>query len=376
MSRTVLFLESSARVGGTETVLVQLMERLDRSRFRPILCCLYEPGTLGRRLLEAGYPVAHSLGRGRWDPRIGWRLLRLMRRERVEILFIVNQPLTQFWGISCALLAGVKVRVMAVRSTGKINRVRRRLWVNRLTLPWVTRVTALSRMHQAYLTEQEGIPAGKIEVIPNGVDLARFQLNGELRGLRGRLGIPETAPLVGIVAMLRPEKNHEIFLRAAARVMERVPEARFVVVGDGPERPRLERVARSAGVESRVIFLGVRQDVPAIVALLDVAVLCSHSVVETMSNAVLEYMAAAKPVVATRVGSIPEQVEEGKTGFLVGPGDAEGLADRIVQLLQDPVLRRRMGEAGRERVRDHFTLERMVAETGELFERLAAGQGA
>lgn len=370
---TVMFLETSLRIGGTEAVLARLIQRLDRNRFRPIVCCLYEPGTLGKQLRETGVPVYHGLAAHRVDLRVGLRLLRLLRQERVDALFIVNQPLTQFWGTWCSLVARVPVRISAIRSTGRINRSSRQRWVNRLTFPWMTRVTALSQTHKAYLMERERVVPEKLEIVPNGVDLSRFPVGEEAGLLRRAVGLSDGQPVVGIVAMLRPEKAHEVFLRSAACVLEQIPAARFLIVGDGPQRPRLEILAKTLGIDARVQWLGVRLDVPALVSLFDVAVLSSHPVVETVSNAILEYMAAGKPIVATRVGSLPELVEDGRTGFLVEPGDWKAMAERVVRLLRDHPLASRMGEAGQDKVRQQFTVERMVQQYEALFERLLNG---
>ncbi len=372
MIHTVIFLETSARMGGTETVLSRLMNGMRKDRFRPVLCCLFEPGVIGEKLMAQGHPVVHSLGLGPLDPRIPWRLFLLLRRRKVSVLFIVNQPLTQFWGVLCGLLAGVPVRIAAIRSTGKINRIKRRLFINNLTFPWMTRVTGLSEMHKKYLIDVEGIEASKIEVVPNGVDLARFRRPVDGAKLRAELRIPEGALVVGIVAMLRPEKNHVMFLKAAAEVARVVPNAVFVLVGDGSERKKLEGLARSLSVEGAVRFAGLREDVPDLLQIFDVAVLSSFPIVETLSNAVLEYMAAGKPVVATRVGSVPEQVVDGQTGYLVEPDDARAMADRLIGLLKNEGLRRRFGEAGLARVKERYTIERMIHETESLFERLLA----
>ncbi len=373
---TVLFLESSLRMGGTETVLSRLMERLDRSRVRPILCCLYEPGILGERLLRKGYPVLHNLASGRLDLALPAKLARLLLQERVDVLFMVNQPIVQFWGTWASLLARVPVRVAAIRSTGKINRIQRRLWVNRLTFPWTTRVTALSATHKAYLVSKEGIDPRKIEIIPNGVDVEAFRANGSASVLRDSFRLPHGAPVVAIVAMLRPEKDHATFLRAAAEVRRRVSDAHFLLVGEGAERSPLEALTRELGLEACVHFTGVRDDIPQVLGVSDLCALSSRPVVETLSNAVLEYMAAGKPVVATRVGSLPEQVEEGVTGFLVEPGDWREMAERMVRLLADRSLARRMGEAGRRKVTDEYSIEHMVREWEALFVRLTAPEGA
>ena len=370
---TVLFLETSMRIGGTETVLTQLMQRLDRRRFRPILCCLYEPGVLGQRLIDSGAAVHHGLAKGRWSLATAWRIYRLLRRERVDVLFMVNQPLVQFWGTWCAWLAGVQVRLAAIRSTGKINRIHRRLWINWITFPFVTRVTSLSQTHKAYLIEHERIRPQLLEIVTNGVDLARFTDEPAPHGLRESLGLSASDAVVGIVAMLRPEKAHDVFLRAAAEAHRQVPTARFVLVGEGPERPRLERLAAELGIADAVKFLGARQDVPALVRTFDVAVLSSHPVVETLSNAVLEYMAAGKPVVATHVGSVPEQVVDGVTGYLVEAGDWRTLGARITTLLHDAEGARRMGRAGRREVEARYSIDRMVQQHEHLFERLLNG---
>lgn len=367
---TAMFLETSLRIGGTENVLTQLMERLDRSQVRPLLCCLYEPGELGDRLIKAGHAIDHHLAKSRWDLGLPIRLFRLFRKEKVDVLFLVNQPLIQFWGTWCGILAGVPVRITAIRSTGKINRIQRRLFINQLTFPWINCVTALSQTHKSYLVEKEKIDPRKIEIIPNGVDFSRFnrQEGGDL--LRASLGVPREAKVAGIVAMLRPEKAHDIFLKAAAKVVKGTPEAYFLIVGDGVERSRLESLSAELGIAKNVRFLGARDDIPEILKALDVGVLSSNPVVETLSNSVLEYMAAGKPVVATRVGTLPEVIVEGQTGFLVEPGDWSGLADRMTKLFQDPSLAERMGRAGRQRVEKHYSVDQMVRMTEALFERL------
>ncbi len=359
-------------MGGTETVLSQLIRRLDKKRFDAILCCLYSPGVLGTQLIEEGYSVYHSLAQSRWDVRLPVRLCQILRHEKINALFIVNQPLTQFWGTWCGLFAKVPVRVTAIRSTGKINRIKRRLILNRLTFPWTDCVTALSEQHKNYLVEKERIDARKIEIIPNGVDLVRFKMNGYPKTLRTSLGLKDNEKVVGIVAMLRPEKAHEVFLKGAAEILAKCPSTRFLIVGEGPERHKLESLAASLKLSSSTHFLGARNDIPQILSLLDVAVLSSHAVVETLSNAVLEYMAAAKPVVSTKVGSLSEQVDEGKTGFLVPPGNWKALAERVIKLLENSELAQRMGEAGRKKVEKDYSIERMIDKTEALLERLIA----
>jgi glycosyltransferase involved in cell wall biosynthesis len=186
--------------------------------------------------------------------------------------------------------------------------------------------------------------------------------------LRHTLGLSPDQPVAAIVAALRPEKNHELFLRAAARIARRRPEARFLVIGDGPRRSELERLTAELEIEKNVLFLGVRSDVPRMLSLASVLVLSSH--MEANPVSILEALACGKPVVATRVGSIAESVEHGICGYLVTPGDEAELAARVDELLGQPELACRMGQVGRERVVRDWSLERMVEGYQELIERV------
>lgn len=364
---TVVFLETELRLGGTEKVVTQLIERLDRTKFRPILCCVYRPGVLGEKLKEKGIPVVSGLSKSRWDLRVGWHLFQLLRREKADVLFIVNQPLLQFWGTWCGLLANVPVRIVSIRNIGKMTRANLRRWVHRLTSPGLTRIAALSEGHRSLLKEQYQLPDHKIEVVANGVDMSRFEQTGSGYPLRG-FEAPAGVPVVGLVAMLRPEKNPTMFLMAAKEVLADVPDALFVLAGDGPERGKLEELVDLLELGPHVHFLGARDDVPAVLHRLDVAVLSSDR--EGLPNAVLEYMAASKPVVATAVGCVPEIVEEGKTGFLVPPGDWKAMAGRISFLLKNRKAAQEMGLAGREKVKTFYTVEQMVSRTENMFENL------
>jgi glycosyltransferase involved in cell wall biosynthesis len=237
-------------------------------------------------------------------------------------------------------------------------------FANRLLAPLTDAFIAVAEPHARYLAANEGCPAAKLRVIPNGVDVDRFcprPPNAELRKL---LGLPDGAPTVGIVAALRPEKNHPLFLGAAARVLKAVPQARFLVVGDGPQREELQALARLLAVSDAVHFLGTRSDVPELLALIDVLALTSH--MEANPVSILEAMAAGKPVVATRVGSVDRVVQEGRTGRLVSPGNEEELAMRLIELLRDPAAAADLGRAGRQFVVQHASIERMVARYEEL----------
>jgi glycosyltransferase involved in cell wall biosynthesis len=351
----VMFVITCMPVGGAETLLVELIRRMDRSRFRPELCCLKYLGPLGEVLAEE-VPAFTGLLADKYDFAVLGRLTSLLRRRRIDAVVTVGTGGDKmFWGRLAGWLAGVPVRCSALHSTGLPDHVE---LPNRLLAPITDAFIAVAPSHGRYLVEREGCPARKVRVISNGVDVERFRPHPPDESLRRRLGLPGRAPVAAIVAALRPEKNHELFLRAADLIRRDVPEARFLVVGDGAERVRLEKLACGLSLGESVQFLGTRSDVPDLLALVDVLVLSSH--MEANPVSILEGMACGKPVVATAVGSVPENVLDGRTGYLATPGSAEELARRVVELFRHPELAARFGRAGRQHVAAHASCPRMV----------------
>jgi glycosyltransferase involved in cell wall biosynthesis len=367
MARTtgVLFLESTLEQGGAETALYDLATRLDPGRFRPVVCCLYAPGPVGERLMGRGVRVHHGLMKSRRDVAGGWRLLRLIRREKIDVVYLINQPLTLCWGALCARLAGVPV-VSAVHCT-YVSKGAPKLFVYRLLLPRVERIVAVAAEQKRHLVTVEGLPAEGIEVIHNGVDIERFGRAGDRAAARAALGIEDGRPVVGAVARLEPRKGIDVLIRAAVLVRRSMPEACFVVLGDGPDRGLLASLTRRLGLEGRVRLMGMRDDVADLLPAFDVCALPSRT--EALPLALLEYLAAGKPVAATRVGSVGEVVVDGAHGLLVAPEDPEALAAALVRLLGDPALSGSLAAAGRRRVESAFSVEVMVKRT----ERLLAG---
>ena len=361
----VMFLTTSLPVGGAETLLADLVRRLDRTRFRPEICCLKGRGTLGAALARE-IPVFSGLLHHRLDLAVLRRLVRLLRRRGVRAVVTVGTGDKMFWGRLSAWLAGVPVIVSALHSSGRPYAVQR---LNRLLTPITNAFVAVADVHRLNLIASEGLPPGKVRVIRNGVDLDRFGPRSRSEARR-RIGLPDDARVAGIIAALRPEKNHEAFLRVAARVRSALPEARFLVVGDGPRRRTLERMSADLGLERMVGFVGERHDIPEMLAAMDVVVLSSYT--EASPVCLLEAMAAARPVVAPSVGSIAESVNDGETGLLANPGDEPALAARIAWLLRDPATAERFGQAGRRLVAKRHDVRRMVAGYEALFDELLA----
>jgi glycosyltransferase involved in cell wall biosynthesis len=250
-------------------------------------------------------------------------------------------------------------RVVAVHTTG--------LWGNRPSLGRPLRtalrcydaVLALSPGHARYLSEREGVAGDRLRIVPNGIDLSRFPAGDRLRARRS-LEIPDDAPVVGTVAMLRPEKNHRLLLEAVSRLVSRFADLRLVLVGDGPLRYELEAEARRLAIADRVRFTGRRTDVPQILPAFDLFALSSHPAVETQPVSVIEALAAGVPVVATAVGDLESMLDGGRSGVVVPAGDVNAFAGALADLLADPGRRASLAERGRVRVRE-FDLERSAA---------------
>jgi glycosyltransferase involved in cell wall biosynthesis len=351
----VMFVITSMPVGGAETLLVNLVRRLDRERFLPEVCCLKAPGPLGDELARE-IPVHSHLLCCKYDLRVLRRLRDLFLARRIDAVITVGAGDKMFWGRLAAKRAGTPVILSAIHSTGWPDHIN---WLNRRLTRLTDAFIAVAAPHGEHLVEKEGFPRAKVRVIPNGVDVERFRPRPESRAaVRAALGVPRDAPVCGIVAALRPEKNHELFLHAAAEVRSEHPDARFLIIGDGPRRGELEQLAAKLDVAGAVHFLGSRSDVEELLPAMDVFALTSHNEANPVS--ILEAMACGVPVVASDVGSVSESVESEITGYLASPGAVNEHAARWLDLLRDEPLRRSMGLAARNRVVERWSLEAMV----------------
>ncbi len=352
----VMFVITSMPVGGAETLLVNLVRRLDRSRFEPELCCLKQLGPLGEVLAEE-IPTFTGLLAHKYDFAVLGRLTKLLRERKIDAVVTVGTGGDKmFWGRWAAWRAGVPVILSALHSTGLPDHVE---LPNRLLAPITDGFIGCAEPHGRYLISNEGCPARKVFVIPNGVDTERFKPLEPDEALRAELDLPPGVPVAAIVAALRPEKNHELFLRSAALVRQQHPSAHFLVIGDGARRGELESVARSLELSDSVHFVGTRSDIPQLLALVDVLVLTSH--MEANPVSIMEGLACGKPVVSTNVGSICETVKNGVNGYLAKPGDEVEIAERVVRIFDNKEEMNNLGERGRVGVVQNWSLERMVS---------------
>jgi glycosyltransferase involved in cell wall biosynthesis len=369
----VMFVVPDLGVGGAERHLVTLAPALDAERFRASVVCIGESGELFDELAGTGVRAVALHSRTR-PLRALAALARLMRAEQPDVV-VARGYNAEVLGRAAAALTRVPRSVVWVHNaTDIVSRGRVRPVVDRLLEPVTSAYYGVAHAQRPYLVDRLGHPEHKVEIIHNGVDPDRFAPAeaAERIARRAALGLPEHARAVGIVAVLRPEKDHATLLRALRLVVDEMPEAHLVVIGDGPLRGELEHLARQLGVARDVTFAGSRDDVPVLLQALDAAVLSSTT--ECFPMAVLEAMASGLPVVGTEVGGVPELIDDGETGYLVPVGDPRAMADALVKTLRDPVRAAAMGRAARDRVVTAFTLDRSVAAAGAALER-TAGRG-
>jgi len=365
--RSVLLLGDSLTLGGTEGQFVEVARRLDRSRWNVHAGCVRAEGPNRARLEAAGLEPLSCDIRSLRSPRLALAvagLARDLRRRRIQVVHSFGFY-SNLVGVLAARLARVPAVIASQRDLGNLRPPLQR-WVQGLAIRLAGYVVVNSDAVAGRLRTAWAAPGRRIVVIPNGVDLARFA--------------PATGPAtrhsdtvtVGTLAVLRPEKAVGNFIRAAAEVRERCPAARFVIWGEGPCRPTLERLVRELGLEALVELPGLTFEPERALRGLDIFVLPSIS--EAFPNALLEAMATGLPVVATRVGGIPALVEDGQTGLLVPPGDHAALAGAIMRLIEAPALAALLADRAQRRALDEFGIDRMLARLEALYDRaLAAG---
>jgi glycosyltransferase involved in cell wall biosynthesis len=357
-------------VGGAERICQDILLRMDRERFNPILLCMREPGPLAVAVAKEGIKVYANLTDNKYDFTVASRLRRIMRQERIHALETFGSGEKLFWGRLCAKWAGVPAITSSLHKTfikGKKHSVES---LNRMLWGLNDRIIAIGEASKDYLVRYEGVPDKKVTVIHNGIDLERFKPRSPELRIKNELGIPQENQVVGILAVLRPEKAHQVFLESAKIISEGFPKVSFLVVGDGSERTKLEKLTSKLGLDGRVIFAGNRSDVPEVLSIFDVAVLCSDPYIETLPTAILEAMAMAKPAVATEVGCLPEMIIDGTNGYLLPPRKPKELAEAVSKLLRSEELAQKMGRAGRKRAEELFSVEGMVGKREQLFEEI------
>ncbi len=360
-------------LAGAEVLAADLARQLgDQHRF--IFLCLDEIGPLGQQLIGEGFEVVDLARR----PGVDWSVARRLRQEirKRDVGLLHAHQYTPFFYAAVARRWSAWPRILFTEHGRHYPDYRRtkRVIANKFLLRANDRVTAVGGFVKQALVDHEGIAADRIKVIYNGIDPRKFSVDDQdvttRSAVRQELGVSDDQVVLIQVARFHPVKDHATAIRAFAQAVGQYPNAVLVLVGDGQLRADSEALAQELGVQEQVRFLGVRQDIPRLMAGSDVFLLSSLS--EGVSVTLLEAMGCGLPIAATEVGGNPEIVAHGKTGLLSPRGDVLGLARNMVTLCRDPQLREQMGRAGRERLVERFTQQQMHDGYAQLYQQTLA----
>jgi glycosyltransferase involved in cell wall biosynthesis len=354
---TILSLISSEGYYGAENMLVALARGLSQLGCRCIIGVLrdsrFHHSEIGEHAAQQGLSVEIIPCNGRWDWKAVVAIRGLLGKHRVDLLHTHGYK-SDFYAYAATWPNRVPLLATSHNWPSKRRTMRAYAALDRLILGRFDKVIVVSDVVSATL-RRWGVASKRIFTIFNGVDIERFRT--AVPALRNER-IPLDHSLVGFVGRLVPDKGGEFLLRAAKTVLNNHPKTTFVLVGEGPSRRQWQALTAALGIDAHVVFAGVRDDMPAVYASLDIVVL--PSLIESMPMCLLEAMAAGKPVIATRVGMIPKLIISGETGLLVNAGRSDELSVSIVRLLEDRELGRRLGESGRSRVDQMFSAQSMA----------------
>ncbi|SRR5579871_1140209 len=374
--RKIFFLLDSLNIGGTEVQAVELALRIGVKGYEITLGCLRARGPLLERLKGSDVAIEEFYPKGGFDSVRGiyqmLRLAKFLRGGRFQI-FHAHDLYSNILGIPAAVVARVPVIVSSQRDLSHLEAYRtgKRAWIRRLQNLSTVVLTNSQAVRDSVLSDH-AFAQEKIRVIHNGVET-----NGWGQGGRDRTWLIADGAgekwIVLVGNMHSDVKGHAFLIAAAAEVVREFPNARFLLVGDGAQRPDFEQKVAQLGLQSNFLFLGRRNDVPKVLSSCDIAVLPSKA--EGLPNAVLEYLATGLPTIATRVGGNAEIIQDGKNGLLIPAEDSSALARAILTLLRDPAFSARLGQNGRDSVLQEFSFARLIEKTDQLYTELLQSRG-
>ncbi|MDQ6799436.1 MAG: glycosyltransferase [Acidobacteriota bacterium] len=368
----LLWLIDSLTVGGAENLVIPFERSIDRSRIELSICCLATIGgnAIEEQLRTGGAPLLNLAARSLRDAGAFRRLLRFVRQKQFDVIH-AHLTYAAIWAAVISRITGipsVATLHVAPPTSGRaaIRDRLMRLVLNR----WSRRVVAVSDALRERYLEQGGFDPEKVVTVYNGIEVGRFRGDANRQALRAEFDLPPESRVVVTVSVLRPGKGIDVLLSAISSIVERVPDAYFLIVGDGPLKAEWEDLARSSGVADRVRWAGYRRDVEAILPGCDLFVL--PSLEDAFPTVLLEAMAAGLPAVASATGGIPEIVTPDVTGLLVPPGSPEPLAAAISDLLLDPTRIARMRRCSQLMVEERFSTKAWIGRLEQLYSESVA----
>lgn len=365
----ILYIHHTFRSQSYNSLLLELAKRINRDKYEIAVCCLREGGPYEQRFKDIGVDVQNFNMKTVLDIRIIPRLIKYIKEKKVDIVHTALLPADVYGRIS-ARLAGVPLVFSTIHNIDDYRQERKYFLyhaADRVSMKFATHIVAVSKAVENFISQWPEVRS-KSSTIYNGINCQKYNVNIDAINYKTELGLQSQVPTVGVIARFTRQKGLEFLLEAASYVLREGRQVQFLVVGNGPLRKELGSLAKKLKVEHNVFFTGFvnDEDIPRILAVLDIFVL--PSLWEGLGISLIEAMCSGKPIIATNVDGIPEVVVDGETGVLIPPKDSKILAEAITELLDSPEKRKRMGEMGRQRALNHFSIEKMV-ENYEKFYR-------
>lgn len=366
----IMFVNYSVGMGGIETLLLEICGRLNRKIFNPCVCVFSPDEKIAGEFKDIGIPIHLIKKKDALDPKLPFRLYKLIKDLKIDVLHTNNQG-SWLYGTIAANIA--RIPIVHTEHTNVIYHAgNKNLWLKleKLLSFFTFKITTVAESVANFMICEQNIKKDKIKVIENGIDADIYDFELDKNQKKKEISLKESDIAVGIVARLTGNKAHDVLIKAFSFVVEEDSNAKLVIVGDGPLRNELSALTEKLELNDRVMFLGVRRDIPELLKAFDIFVL--SSIREGLPVSILEAMASSLPVVATSVDGNAEVVSNGETGLLVPVNDPETLSKALLKLIKDGELSKQMGINGRSRVVKHYTFDKMIKMYEDIYLRSQA----
>ncbi|MEW6570345.1 MAG: glycosyltransferase [Nitrospirota bacterium] len=371
MGLNILHVIPKLTVGGVENQLALILKKYDKKKFPPFVCCLSDRGEIGSEIEAEGTEVIYL---NKLSHRFDWTIVKdiqdFIRLRHINIIR-THQYHANLYGRLAARRAKVPCIISSVHNVYTIDKKIHRRMLNNYLAHFTDRVVAVSNAVKRDIMKYDGIPEEKISVIYNGIEMKSFLKAKE--NIRTELGIAPGAPVIATVGRLTHQKGQKFLLEAIAKLRKLFPQIVLVIAGDGPLRNELEDFAAVLKITNNVRFLGTRRDIPAILSAIDIFVL--PSIWEGLSNALIEAMAAGKPVIATDIQPVREIINSENVGILIAPENCDAIVNYVTLLLNNREFAGKIGRSARERVFSAFNIEVTVNRYMSLFKEILQRKG-
>lgn len=362
----ILHIYQNSKIGGVQQQLLSLLKAYNRERFNPIFCCLGPKEEIGKEIEGTGieFIPLNKLRYNRFSPGIVLELHRLMKKKQIHVVR-THRYRSNLYGRLAAFLAGVPVIIASVHDNYRTDKRPKRRIMNRILSKITDKIVAVSEDVKEDIMRYDRIDPSKIEVIPNGIDVERFNPEKNTTDIRKEFSLEEDDIVIGFIGRIVPAKGLEYLLNALPYLKEEFKNIKLFIVGEGSLVEELKERAKKNNVFDNILFIGRRRDIPEILASINIFVM--PSIAEGFPNALLEAMAMGKPIVTTEVGGIPEIVKNGFNGLLVPPRDTVSLSKAIKELISNDQLAAKLGQAARDLVHDNLSIKAIAQKWQSLY---------